>query len=283
MTTLNTLQYPADLPKYYMTLDIQSYSRANLFTIGVTQSLGMIVLPLPAKLVDTQQVKYEEKPIGSLLGAGLNAGLASVSNFDKNNATASTVSGLAETGKGLLAGGAVNITDRLDSAVPGVGSAVKAVTGYSGNYFLTVLLDGPQYKTHNFQWQFSPRTPQESESLNKIIRTLNNAMAPGLQFSGAVFTFPRVFRIAYQPNVRYLYKFKPAVLVNFTVDYSGGGLPAFYRADTATSSHNAPVMLTINAQFLELEFWLRSDFGDNSGTDTSYLDDPTKTTGPRND
>lgn len=278
---ISQYQYPLDLPTYYMTLDIQAYSRQDLFTIGQTTALATVVLPLPSQLVNGQQVHYQEKPVSNpLLGTLVNANYktaqqvsSQVVNGDVKGGIKTAVGGIFSGNTAAAAEGGLenNALQSADRAIGGLGTVISAVSGYSPNYFLTVLLDGPQYKIHNFQWQFSPRTPEESKMLQQILLYINNAAAPGLTGGGAFFTFPRIFRISYFPNSQYLYKFKPAVLVNFTVDYSGGGVPAFYRKDSVTDNLNAPIMVTVSAQFLELEFWLRSDFIDNN--------DPTNTTG----
>jgi hypothetical protein len=287
-STLGLLRFPLDQPKYYMTLDIQAYSRTDLLSVGHTTNITTIALPLPAKMVDTQSVGYEQKAFSTgLSGMAVHKGMGTVQsaigqavdgNFRGAGKTIadSITSANSATGSDYAVAGGFDSANKLDQAGGlGVTNAVRAASGYSPNYFLTVLLDGPQYKTHNLNWSFSPRTPAESEQLNRIIRVMNNAQAPGLGFGGAVFTFPRVFRIAYRPNTRYLYKFKPAVLVNFTVDYTGGGMPAFYRSASSTHGQNAPVQINIQCTFLELEFWLRSDFGDDEklGSDPSGLSD----------
>lgn len=285
--TIGTLQYPADLPNYYMKFDITNYARQDLFSVAQTTTLMSLVLPLASKLVDTQQVQYTQKPVGAWPGAVLNAGMApvtaAVANAFNGNAQGALDSATSifnqKTGTALLGAAGVSAVNSLDAAVPGAGAAVQAATGYAPNYFLTVLLDGPQYKTHNLSWQFSPRNPKEAESLNQIIRAFNNAMAPQMAFSGAVFTFPKVFRISYSPNPRYLYKFKPAVLTSFTVDYSGGGMPAFYRTASETHNQTTPKVLTVQAQFLELEFWLYSDFGSDPAGSDGLPDNVQSTTG----
>lgn len=286
---ITTLQYPIDIPKYYMMMDIQSYSRQDLFTIAQTTSISNIVLPLPAKLVDTQQTLYEKGKfsapgVGHLVNQAAPSVRTAVDQADSFSGAKDAAKGLAGnlfSANTVSAAGGALVAQGLAGAPDNVDTAVRAFSGYSPNYFLTVLLDGPQYKTHNLQWQFSARTAKEADTLSRIIRVMNNAQAPGTKFGGAVFSFPRVFRIAYFPNSQYLYKFKPAVLINFTVDFSGGGLPAFYRPDTATNNLDAPIMLTMQATFLELEFWLRSDFGGDpkTGEGGNELNDPKSTVG----
>lgn len=149
----------------------------------------------------------------------------------------------------------------------GVGPGLQAWSGYSPNQFFTVLLKGPTFKRNEFIWKLSPNSPDEAMAINKIIRKLNNAMAPGLFAGGLMFSFPRVFTISIMPNSRYMFKFKPCVLENLTANYTGAGRNAFLRADSVTAGRNAPEFIELRLRFMELEFWLTGDFGQDHGSD----------------
>ena len=89
-----------------------------------------------------------------------------------------------------------------------------------------------------------------------------------------MFNFPSVFFLEYVPNENYLYKFKPAVLEAFSVDFSGSHPPAFLRSDAVTNNQNPPESVVINAQFLELELWIRENYyGTSEGPDDKWVTD----------
>src|SRR5690606_8176912 len=105
------------------------------------------------------------------------------------------------------------------------------------NQFFTVLLDGPKYKRHSLTWNLIPRNFAEADTIRRIIRLINNAMAPGLALAGgALFSFPRVVRCAFFPNHRYLYRFKPAVITDFQINYTPMSQPSFYHQSGLTGS-----------------------------------------------
>lgn len=249
------LQYPVDRPKYYMIMNIRKYQRDNLLRIADVTTEDTIILPIPQTLIDSNGVIYEEQEIGQLTGAGYNklfgSNVKSKSDIEKqiqNN-----------TGLGYLA---QSVGAQTLDAATGLNTSglLAAMTGFSPNQFLTILLKGPEYKRHELSWVLSPRNEMEAERIRLICNKINNSKAPGITAGGLFFTFPKVFELGFMPNSQYLFKFKPAVLESFTVNYAPGGSPAFYKAKSATNGNNPPVGVEIRMRFLELEFWLTGDY-----------------------
>lgn len=262
-------QFPQDLPKYYFNMKINKYSRQNLMSLGTLAQVGNVVLPLPVNISDSQAVSYTEENIGQALGLGIGLAKDATSMIMGGKDVPGQMKNMADAGKTLvdgMAGVGVAVGGQVLENLTGQNAtgAISALTGWSPNQFLTILLKGPQYKRYMFQWMLAAKNEQESVEINNIIRTLNNAMAPGLGLGGSIFTFPRVFENSFWPNSKYLYKFKPSVLTDFSVNYSAGGQPSFFRADTKTDGLPAPESVQIGMQFTELEFWIRGDFNDNN-------------------
>jgi hypothetical protein len=272
------LVFPRDRPKYFMTLDMSEYESVSGQNVKFN-SKGTIVLPMPGQMIDGHEIRYSEEELGLLVGAGVNFLSKNVEGGTKDlgetvdqvqqniqaEAQAQSQSGvgaiLTNIGAGLI--GADKVSD-----------AVFAFLGQSPNQFLTILLKGPAYKRYQLNWKLAPKDFEEAEIIRKILITLNNAMAPGVTAGGTVFTFPRIFWLAYRPNHNYLYRFKPSVLYNMQVNYAPGGVPAFYHDDQngaqpggayTGQGNNPPEAVEITAQFLELEFWLKGDFLDGGG------------------
>lgn len=251
------MQFPADLGKYYMTLDLHNYSRStdnlmSVFTGGKLDISDKIILPLPQQMVDTHNVAYEQKSLGAVTGQiteTVGEASKALPGGQQMTNLGQSLYGLAEGVMGKLLGGfdaltGSNITD-----------VVKAVAGVAPNQFLTVLLQGPQYKKHSFTWKLSPRNEAESESIRSIIQKLNNSMAPGLSGGQGFFTFPKIAVLSFMPNSNVLFRFKPAVIESMSVNYAPSGAPAFYRRT------EAPDTVELKLDFLEVEFWLDGDFG----------------------
>lgn len=285
--------YPDDFPKYYMQMGISTYNRTSTTTVASLNPMMYINLPLPMGLIDNHVVNFAQTPwpkVGNFLsGAGnQNIGDLSSSFMNKLNSALSGVTGAP--------GAMINAISSIPNMTP---ANLLQYSKYNMNEYLTVMLQSPSYKRYQFHWRFSPRTPDEALTLNKIIYLIHNSIAPGAaSIAGGFlnfFTFPNVFQLAIFPNAQYMFKFKPAVVENFVVNHAPSGQPAFMRqsnqtpyynsADTSLVSAANPVLgstnnggattglgqnaagagnasegVEISMQFLELEFWLAGDF-----------------------
>src|SRR6185369_16469526 len=209
---------------------------------------------------DTHQVKYTEKALGmtgaaaaGFIGSTLNTGLAN------------TLAGLGENAsiediRNALLRAGVSAASVNGGILPrAIVDGSLAAAGMAINNFLTVMLEGPQYKTRQFHWRFSPKSAQESEELRKAIVFLNESMAPDLFGSSgnvlgsAFFTWPKVFRVEFsylggRDLSRQLFKMKPMVLTGAQFNYAPQGIPAFHAGTSA------PAFVDISLAFLELEY-----------------------------
>lgn len=267
MQQVALLQYPTDLPKYYMGFKIMSYSRNDLMSVAQTSTLNQICLPFPDQMVDTNQVAYDQVKFSATIGAAVNAGFP-IAKQAVNNAAGGNpaLQGITpEQSKKFTTGTLEGLgEDALKGVFGSDGIGVQGAAGYSPNYFLTVVLSGPQYKRYSLSWTFAPRSPAESAALRQINRVFSDAQAPGMTQNQTLFTFPRVFQNYFAPNPGFLYQFKPSVLINYSVNYTPGGMPSMKQnnGDPILNGWNAPTAMRVQADFLELEFWLRGDFGD---------------------
>lgn len=236
------LRFPIDVPEPHFVLNYGAYSRRDFFSFNRIVA-GQIHLPIPKQLVDNDLVTYEQQELGAA-GASVQMAASGASNFKDLN-------------MGSLASAAMTNVPELGGtlASKALGPALGGVTaqfGVAPNQFLTVLLKGPGYKKHDFSWTLSPRNATESRLIRDIVKTLKREMAvkrPTLGFFGA----PAVFNPMFTRD-NYLYKFKPCVLENMSVNYTPSGAPAFY------AQTDAPDTVELRLSFLEIEFWFREDF-----------------------
>jgi len=253
-SSIGQLQFPEDLPKYYFGLSIDKYSRSSPFSFNVTLN-SKIKLPLPKQLVDSDSVLYEQQELNAIGGAALAAGAAGKDLLEGD--IKSAAGNILQAGMGSLGQGAINLAEAAGGEIfKNIFDAGKALTGVAPNQFTTVLLKGPTYKKHEFSWTLSPKNVGESNSIKKIIKELKKSMLvgnPGLLSLG-FFQPAQIFTPHFFTNESYLYKFKPCVLENMSVNYTPSGAPAFY------TSTGAPDAIELRLSFLEVEFWFKEDF-----------------------
>jgi len=252
------LRWPLDTPLYYMSMGIAEYSRANWASVGQLKTLTTIVLPLPAQLVDVQQVAFPEKEIGQG-GRGILAGAGYLRGQNQINAK--------DLGGGLVGAASTEAVHVADTAMKAaVGNrlapdlaATLSAAGAAINNFLTVRLDGLRYMRHRFSWTMSPRNAAESRAIGAIVVALKNAQAPSVHVGSSFFTWPQIFQLQFKNQLGVdmgvrLFGFKPAVLESAVFNYAPGATPAFF-GDT-----RYPEGVTVQLDFLELELWLRGSY-----------------------
>jgi hypothetical protein len=272
------LQYPLDRGKYFMVFDIFNYRRRDLNTIGQmtrVDGINEIVMPLSETLVNQTQIQYDSHakiglPAGAaanILGPPLQDWWNGQGSFPTGKFAAAAGVGVVTSAVKSLAGNNPTAASAASGALPGI----EALMGFSPNQFFTVLFVGPEYKRHRFSWQLSPRNFQEADELRKIIKTFKNRMSPDLYPGGFVWKFPKIFWISLYSNSKFMYKFKPAVLEAFSVNYTPGGRASFYRSkDDSDAGNNPPTGVTISAQFLELEYWIDGNINDSNDPHDVY-------------
>jgi hypothetical protein len=246
----SSLQFPLDTGKYFMRMDHYNYTRGTA-SESVLDVQGSIKLPLPQQLIDNHAVNYEQQELGSLMGGAADA---ASKEWNSQGGTSQNISQMLKNLTGADAVGAIGLGIADAFTNDRASTILQLATGLAPNQFLTIMLKGPQYKKHEFTWKLSPRNSQESIQIKQIIAELNNSMAPSSSGSSYFFKFPKVFKISFSPNEQMLFKFKPAVIENMTVNYSPSGIPAFYHGT------GAPDAVELRLSFIELEFWLSGDF-----------------------
>lgn len=280
-----SLAFPQDTPKYYTNINVYHYSRTSMQTVGRNTPIQSIRLPLPLQMADFHKVEYGGGSVTMATGAGINAltggriNPSSRSNASDGMPDKTRNSWLGKflndvkTGAGKV-GGAVGVA-AFETAKAGIAASeltplasdldvvARGFIGYSPNQYKIILLDGPDYKRFTMSWRLVPRSETESEVIRLIIRFMNNYMSPGMDLAGGLwFTFPHIFDVGFFPSAKYLYKFKPAVLENFQMNYAPDGPPRFYRQSNEMND-NPPEAVEISLTFLEMEYWLFGDFNND--------------------
>jgi hypothetical protein len=272
--TIGRLQFPQEVPLYFMQFDLANYTRASWLTVGKLDTVATIILPIPLQLIDQVTVEFQKQAL-NIFGMGWEtfAKLNAVNSAGDQNAV-TQINGLIQSAANTVqqnAGGGLarGVVSGAENVAPGAGQTLLAAAGVAINNFLTVMLKGPTYKTHRFGWRFSPRNKKESQALSDIITTFKDASAPSLggtlfgQGAGtsAFFQYPMICTpsfgyngvAGYDPGY-YLYRFRPCFIESIAINFTPAGVPAFYGKTGAIEGMEMAIYLE------EIEYWLAGDY-----------------------
>lgn len=248
---------------YWMSFSFYEYQMpdvVNIFGGNNNQKVyyndkGTIRLPLPNNMTDGHHVEYQAESLSLAQAAGAQiAKQGGVGNMLTGLATQGVVSGLGNFVTNAI--GKPNLNPVLQSQ------------GVILNPFLTVMFKSPAFKEHNFAWKLTPSNQHESMMVNQIINTFRMNMLPDQSgaLGGTLLTYPNIVQINVSVNdaTFFTYPFKPAVIKNFEVNFTGGGQPSFFGRT------NAPTEVEIRMNVMEIEYWLSSDYGLDSFRATDW-------------
>lgn len=212
----------------------------NILTSGfqtqsnLSQRIGLVILPMPNKVADSNNVSWGEDTMNNLSAAATAAVLGDLPGY----AGAAGLGGAAQllTGAGSASQG-VFIKSILDMVRSGGGSAELStllgsslaskflkMAGYGvetesilargagiiPNSNMELLFKGPTLRTFTFTYKLSPREPAEASRVRRIIRFFKQSMAAkkitatgGAAGQSSFFLgTPNIFRLEYKTNSR---------------------------------------------------------------------------------
>lgn len=229
--------FPGDLisgdRKFYTSISFSQYGLFGSVSFG-----GNIKLPIPRKLNDNEVMIWEEW-----------------------SATDAGVSVAAQAGQAMLnarAANAKNMTGSVASSLTSglIGMAGKGAQiglGATLNPYMFMMFKRPNFKEFTLQWSLAPTSQRESDSLDQIIKRCKRAALPDI--GTVVMEYPELANIklyAGKSSDKYLFKFKPCAIVSVQVDYTGAGMPSFFKS-------GAPTIVNLTLQLKETELWSKND------------------------
>lgn len=271
------------LGKYYTRLRIGKYQRPKPFGKSVFNPSIVVFLPIPNELRDDTSVGYTNvnlETVGDLINNGLTgAGGAAVLRLGGQGLAAA--GGEAAKVLGAAAGAALKSNaaeSMITSAIQGAGSALfnaeqissalQQQVGLAPNPNPSVQFQGPILRDFSYTWAFYPKTKEESQDIQKLIKILKRSALPrnSIQQSAAVLDYPDMCQINFYPwdsngsgpwgwSDNSIIKYKKCVMQNVNVNYNPFGTPAFFEGT------NLPVSYQLTISFKEIEYMLSDDWG----------------------
>ena len=231
-----------------------------------------MILPIPLELGDVQRTDYETANLKAL-GNTLNGG----------DADATAIATLMFAGKGLLG----DVGNKLP------GNQIKKIAGASGvtpdnlstiieqqlgvapNPNPSLAYKGPRLRDFTFSWMFNPRDADESKRLKTVIKKIKAAALPATVFGAdtGILKYPNMIMVNFYPwdsssdvsNGIYgwgrdsFIRIKRCVISSVNANYAPSGAPSFFEET------NDPTFIQLTISLTEIEFFVSSDWGGESG------------------
>ena len=134
-------------------------------------------------------------------------------------------------------------------------------TGQVINPNLELLFSGPNLRTFNYNYKFTPRDDDEAREIKQIIKFFKKNMAPRKSSRGLFLETPNVFKLKYiyanGSQHPFLNKIKICALTGFSIDYTPDGSYMTYQDGSMTS-------YSVNMQFNELNPIYANDYEEDT-------------------
>lgn len=277
-------QFPLDLGNIRIGFKFIPYSYSSTQnTEEFTGGAADIILPIPQNLEDIYRINVGETQLGAIgatvldvaqgamnaggIGAAFSAALSKAEDLGRQAADIIANPSQANLmGTGRLA--AYYARSSIESIAPGAGAALDIATGTAVNPHQALNFDGVNLKQFNFQWTLAPKSPAESAALKNIITEFKRNILPSYEGVGttvgataldrALLGYPNLVQVQlFGLSDDYEFKFKPGMISNFNVNYSGQG--------NVILAGGRPGIVTLNFTFQEAKIHTREDYNGVGG------------------
>jgi hypothetical protein len=212
-----------------LTTGFQTQSNFN-----VQQRIGLVILPMPNKVADSNNVGWDADSMNNLSAAATAAVLGDIPGYAGAAAlggAANLVAGAGSASQGVFiksiadlfrsGGGSAELSTILGSSLAsrflkmgGYGVETESIlargVGIIPNSNMELLFKGPTLRTFTFTYKLSPREPAEASRIRRIIRFFKQSMAAkkitatgGAAGQASFFLgTPNIFTLEYKTNTR---------------------------------------------------------------------------------
>jgi len=284
-------RYPTDIPDLgYDFIRITAYE----YTAGGRQALTLssrqsakqrlikdskkketVILPMQPNFSESNAVSWggdNLNPLQMIAGRAAVGGIEALGSFGDlagmGKAAGDAIKDIGNDISAMLSDPASGPALTAYFAGQAVGANILGRTaGVTLNPNLELLFKGPNLRTFNFNFRFTPRSAKESEEIKQIIRVFKKNMAVQRSTSNLFLLTPRVFTVEYIYNAKgenagaihpYLNVFKPMAMTNLNVNYTPDGTYMTYNETGSLTSYD------LQMSFGELEPIYADEFEDSS-------------------
>ena len=253
-------------------IDVSNTAASALKPAQLSEN-GVIILPMPSNIEDSNSVSYDGDTLNALAGKAFDvAATAAGTNLLDLNSVLATTEKVGQAMAGVfkdegtkklvtqaLAAQAVNLFGSNIS----INSILARTQGKILNPNMELLFNNVTLRTFRFSFKMTPRDEVESLQVKSIIRSLKkNMAAKRVQDSNLFLETPNIFELEYKKGNKlhpFLHRFKQCALSDMSVNYTGENVYATYNDGT-------PVSLIMNLTFKELVPVYEDDYFDDAFT-----------------
>ena len=280
--TTNILTENANFGTNKSAIDVSNTAASALKPAQLSKD-GVIILPMPSNIEDTNSVSYDGDTLNGIAAKAFeltkDAMGSNLSDFSGTKANIDTQlnslgdfldtnqKGLKKLAIQSLAAQAVNVFGANIS----LNQILARSQGKILNPNMELLFNNVTLRTFRFSFKMTPRDEVESMQVKSIIRSLKKNMAA--KKADLFLETPNIFELEYKKGNKlhpFLHRFKQCALSDMSVNYTGENVYATY-------SDGTPISLIMNLTFKELVPVYEDDYDDSgfvSGQDTTYKDKP---------
>jgi hypothetical protein len=210
-------------------------------TYRISDSIALYINDPPQVKYNAQ---YENKDLGSL--AGFVGGMSAVDSLG-------SAGSMAAEGAQALGMSLAKIPSAAGIPTMNTSDIIGASAKVGMNPFKEVLFQSIDFRSFSFKYRFMPKSEQEANNIQAIIRTFKFHMHPELSASKLFFIYPSEFEISYifqGKENEFFHKFKPCVLESMDVTYGGEQYSSF--------TDGRPTEVNLSLTFKETEILTKS-------------------------
>lgn len=215
---------------------------------GMQRLDRVIVLPMPREYEVSTMVDYNSEYDSTLA--------TKLGDMATQQPGALASGAFSELKNMILAGAFANFTNT---------TANKNEERLATNPKKEVMFKDFHFRTYNFNYQFAPKSEKESQMVEDIIQTFRYYSLPEIFDGKFSYIFPSEFEITFMQGSNentHIPRITTSALSNITVNYLPNGV-------WSTLPNGAPLSLSINLQFIELEKIDRSRVWKKGAPETS--------------
>ncbi len=215
--------FPTDLiqsgREFYTQIGFVPYDASMQVNNGPSAQGGMsIKLPLPRRINDVTTSDWAEISATGMAGA----------------------IGSAMTSGALGAGVSAGLT------------YAQISQGKAINPMMFMMYKRPTYKEHTLSWTLAASNQRDSDELRDIVNAFKKASLPTLENNGLLLGYPNIATVQFKPD-KYMLKLKPCAIISVQADYTGAGMPSFFKS-------GAPTVVNLTVMLKEIQLWNRNNY-----------------------